>query len=76
MIKNVFNRNGIKRLFPIESDIHHELNKLLNENMDLFADTHVNWIIDRVKEDKTGDIARELLNHVYEVISSIEVLVG
>lgn len=75
MYKNVFNKNGIKLLFPLVSDVHHELNKLLGENIHLFADTHLNWIIDRVKEDKTGEVAKELLNHVYDVITSVEVMV-
>ncbi|QEN03336.1 AAA family ATPase [Thiospirochaeta perfilievii] len=64
-----------EHLFPITSDAHHELNKLMKESKDLFSNTHFQWIIDQIKNDTTGNKVLEMNEHVLSVIASIEVKV-
>ena len=62
-------------LFKLESDVHHELNKLLKNNKDIFSNTHFDWIVDKVATDITGLIVLDMIDHVYKVLENIEIKV-
>lgn len=61
-----------KYLFPLESDVHFELNKLMIANKDLFSNTHYQWLIDQVVNDATENKVLEIIDHVQKVITSLK----
>ncbi|MGL1892189.1 MAG: ATP-binding protein [Spirochaetaceae bacterium] len=67
--------DSTKPLFPIESDAHHELQKLMKKSKDLFSNTHFQWIIDQIVNDTTGNKVIEMNEHVLGTLASIEVKV-
>ncbi len=57
-----------KPLFPLESDAHFELHKMMIANKNLISDTHFQWIVDQIVNDTTGKEVLVIINHVQKIL--------